>query len=366
MKKIFFIFSMVALALSAGAQTNFRSVSYEEALAAARQENKLVFLDFYTVWCGPCKIMTNTVFPQKEVGDYLNARFVCLKLDAEEEGQELAKRLGVKAYPTFIGITPDEKVVFTKEGMSEGSEFIASIDRQIDTEKSPERLRERYAAGERNAEIIQAYAGLLREEAQAGRRLDESKQKQAFDIVRDYFNGLSNAQKLATDNLFVYTTYTTSPTEEIAQYMVARRNEFDSTIREEITQRIEQLFQYQINSYLMGMTPYVSKEFELVKTQINELELNAKGEYNAAFQLIEDHANGNPNYFLASCEKNFSRLTLDQQSSLISQFASRINTGDKTIRQRASRFIRKQLPDMEANLIMFAAIELSKIEENDH
>lgn len=366
MKIIFFTLLTITLAFSAGAQTEFRSVSYKEALAAAEKENKLVFLDFYTVWCGPCKIMTNTVFPQKEVGDYLNAHFVCIKLDAEKEGRELAKRYGVKAYPTFIGITADEKVVFTKEGMSEGGEFISSIDRRIDAEKSPERLRERYAAGERTAGLIEAYTGLIREEARTGRRLDEKKQKEAFDIVRDYFSNLKDTEKLTAENLFVYSVYTTSPVEESAQFMIANRKKFDPAIKEKIAQRIEDLFQLQINNYLMGISPFVQREFEGIKKQIDELGLNSRDQYSAALQLIEGYADGDLNHFLSLCEANFSKLSPDQQSSMLSQFSSLINTEDKSIRQRASRFIRQQLPDMEASLIMFAAIELTKLEGKEH
>ena len=45
---------LLACMMQATAQTNFRSLSYDEALDAAKKENKLVFIDFYTSWCGPC------------------------------------------------------------------------------------------------------------------------------------------------------------------------------------------------------------------------------------------------------------------------------------------------------------------------
>ena len=85
MKKLTILLAMAMLSLSAMAQTNFRHITFAEAQKAARQEKKLIFVDFYTSWCGPCKHMANTVFPQKAVGDFMNDKFVCVKYDAEKE-----------------------------------------------------------------------------------------------------------------------------------------------------------------------------------------------------------------------------------------------------------------------------------------
>ena len=61
MKKIILFLSVSLFALSLVAQTNFRDITYKEALAAAKAEKKLVFIDFYTSWCGPCKMMSPIV-----------------------------------------------------------------------------------------------------------------------------------------------------------------------------------------------------------------------------------------------------------------------------------------------------------------
>ena len=103
MKKIVLAVFMAAMALSLSAQINFREGGFAEALEAAKSENKLVFMDCYTSWCGPCKLMASKEFVQEKAGEYFNPRFVSVKIDMEEgEGVELRKRYDVNAYPTLL------------------------------------------------------------------------------------------------------------------------------------------------------------------------------------------------------------------------------------------------------------------------
>src|SRR5690606_9477080 len=81
----------------------FAEGPWKDVLARARQEGKLVFVDVYTSWCGPCKKMAAEVFPQKQVGDVFNASFINYKIDAEKgEGIDIARTYAVKAYPTYL------------------------------------------------------------------------------------------------------------------------------------------------------------------------------------------------------------------------------------------------------------------------
>ncbi len=82
--------------------------SLEEALIKAQEEDKYVFIDFYTTWCAPCKKLKRTSFKDVKVGDYYNKNFINISINAEsKKGIELARRYGVSSYPTLI-ITDDK------------------------------------------------------------------------------------------------------------------------------------------------------------------------------------------------------------------------------------------------------------------
>ena len=81
----------------------FEAGTLQHALDKAKEAGKLVFLDAYTSWCGPCKMMSANVFPMDEVGRVFNPRFVSLKMDMEKgEGPKVAKRYGIEVYPTML------------------------------------------------------------------------------------------------------------------------------------------------------------------------------------------------------------------------------------------------------------------------
>src|ERR1700739_316392 len=81
---------------------NFFNGTYKEALAEARKQNKLVFIDAYTTWCGPCKMLTKTTFTDKNVSQYFNQHFICLAVDMEKaDGPVLRAQYKITHYPTL-------------------------------------------------------------------------------------------------------------------------------------------------------------------------------------------------------------------------------------------------------------------------
>lgn len=106
----------------------FEESSFEQALSKASQSGKLVFIDFFTTWCGPCKTMSREVFPLRSVGAAVNPHFVSMKIDAEKgEGAELARRYGVSAYPTMVVLSPDGTLRKSIVGARSAEQFIEEI-----------------------------------------------------------------------------------------------------------------------------------------------------------------------------------------------------------------------------------------------
>jgi thioredoxin-related protein len=123
----------LAYALNTSAQgIDFETGTWSEVLEKAQKENKPIFMDLYTTWCGPCKQMSANIFPQKEVGDVFNAAFINYKIDAEKgEGIELAKKYEVRAYPTYVFVSPTGELFFKSLGSMPATDFIKEADKAL-------------------------------------------------------------------------------------------------------------------------------------------------------------------------------------------------------------------------------------------
>ena len=82
---------------------SFIEQDWDKALKQAKAEKKLVFLDVYTTWCGPCKLLKKNTFTDQKVGEFFNKNFVSVSVDAEKGvGLSLAQKFSVSGYPSLI------------------------------------------------------------------------------------------------------------------------------------------------------------------------------------------------------------------------------------------------------------------------
>lgn len=104
----------------------FHKGTWNEALALAKKENKLIFLDIYATWCGPCKKLKKNTFSDERVVKFYNSNFINVALDGEQtEGTILANRYHLTGYPSLLFIDSDGKVVVQSGGYQNSAELIA-------------------------------------------------------------------------------------------------------------------------------------------------------------------------------------------------------------------------------------------------
>lgn len=125
----------------------FRHGSWEEMLSLARKENKMVFTDFYTSWCGPCKMMAKEIFVRQEVGNFFNRNFICYKLDAEkEDGKPVARRYQIGSYPTFLFVDGEGNRFYCFSGYMEEEQFLAEAKNALQEFRTDKKTMEKWDA----------------------------------------------------------------------------------------------------------------------------------------------------------------------------------------------------------------------------
>ena len=180
MKKTLSILAFLTLcAVVSNAQgIDFFHGSWPEALEKAKTEQKLIFVDAFASWCGPCKRMAGTVFTDPKAGDFINANFIAMKFDMEKpENADFANKYPVSAYPTLYFIDAEGKVVVKNVGalgvdqlISFAQKALGTTDKSVDFEKG-------YAEGNRDPQFMYDYVRALN---RAG--------KPSLKITNEYLN----------------------------------------------------------------------------------------------------------------------------------------------------------------------------------
>lgn len=119
-------------------------LSFEEAVERNKKEKKQIFIDVYTTWCGPCKMMDKHTFADPAVAEILNKNFYPVKLNAEQKEdisfmgtvfkfvpsgasgyhQLAAGLLSNKLqYPSFVFMTEDHKIMQAISGFHQPPDF---------------------------------------------------------------------------------------------------------------------------------------------------------------------------------------------------------------------------------------------------
>jgi len=173
MKKLFLIFLLLPFIGSAQVKgTHFEhGLSWQQVKEKARKENKYLLVDCFTTWCGPCKYMASTIFPQEKVGEFFNKNFVNVKVqfdqtknDSEEvkswytDAQTMSKEFKINAYPTFLIFSPQGELLHRIVGGGEADEFIARAQMALNPETQYYTLLKKSESGNPTPETLKQLA----------------------------------------------------------------------------------------------------------------------------------------------------------------------------------------------------------------
>jgi thioredoxin-related protein len=125
-------------------------LSWSQVQAKAKVENKYIFVDAYTTWCGPCKMMERDVYGKEEVGKALNDQFISVKVQLDSttkdnamvlswyaDAASLQKKYKIYGFPSFLFFTPNGQLVMKELGYRQPRAFIQLAE----TARDPERLK---------------------------------------------------------------------------------------------------------------------------------------------------------------------------------------------------------------------------------
>ncbi|OYQ42305.1 thioredoxin family protein [Flavobacterium aurantiibacter] len=149
MKKILlFGFLMVSFL---GMSQDVKWLTLEEALVAQQKNPKPIFMDVYTTWCGPCKMLDKNTFVDPSVTAIINEKYYAVKFNAEGNDEvnfkgetysnpgydpnkkgrnsqhQFAQFLKVPGYPSMVIISPAGEIKETIVGYHTPENLIARI-----------------------------------------------------------------------------------------------------------------------------------------------------------------------------------------------------------------------------------------------
>jgi len=159
--KIFTLLFISAIGFATAQSTGieFDKSEFSQLLAKAKDQNKMIFVDAFAEWCGPCKLMAKNVFTQDKVGGFYNDNFINAQIDMEKgEGRELAAKYQVHAYPTYLFIDGDGTLVHKAIGYLDGDSFIDTGKKALNPNETLNGLQKRYEEGDRSPDLLKNLA----------------------------------------------------------------------------------------------------------------------------------------------------------------------------------------------------------------
>ena len=212
-------FSLILLLITplhgqTGVDFDFNNLARAKRTAA--KENKIIFVDGYTTWCGPCKWMDSEVFANPKVAKFFNNSFVNLKMDLEDgEGIDFAREYNTQAYPTFYFLSSEGDILHQALGAYDAKGLMEIAYDALREESQLISYQKAYASGKKDPDFLIDYAMLLK----ALRLPDNAK------LTRDYLNTQTDWTG-EVNSKFIFDNVGIDMDDDLFQYMIANTQQF--------------------------------------------------------------------------------------------------------------------------------------------
>ena len=289
MKRLFLLLISVIVTLSAFASgdtgISFYEGTWKEALAEAKAADKILFVDAYAQWCGPCKRMAKDVFTDASVGEFFNDNFINLKLDMETaDGRTFDSAYPVSAYPTLYFLGVDGEVVKKVRGAQQvqsliqhGKEAIAGYDRSGDFEAA-------YNEGDRSYDLVHRYTKAL-----------IAAKKPYLKVANDYLRSNPDITREQRD-----------------QYVYDAAWEFDSSLFEEMISRSKEI------KAMVGTEAFDGRVRTVcLQTVDKALEYDYPELMDQAIDVARDHLSSGGKTFGYEARRRYARMINDKENYII-------------------------------------------------
>ena len=304
MKKFVLLFTSMFMVAFVFAQTNFQDLTLEKALEKAKTENKYVFVDCYTSWCGPCKMMATSILPLKEVGEYMNEHFVCVKFDMEKgEGRDIRVKYRVSSYPTFLVLKTDGSLLHVVVGgTATGEAFLAKVKEAFD-ENSAGKLEAEYNKGNRNLDFLMKYIEALVQSCDIDK---------ARGISQDVLASLDDDEKCSAAYWFIYENRELSPVGSgNTMYLLKHVDRFRKGVGvEKVDAAVAGLFEVQLEDIIRGRNKNATlADIEAAEKQLESFHLTGQEYLNEYITLIKAVMKEDADETLRLCKEMFPKMS---------------------------------------------------------
>ncbi|SFI10833.1 thioredoxin family protein [Halpernia frigidisoli] len=231
MNKIkYILFLLISLQVFSQESINFSQKPFAELMAQAKAEKKLIFLDAYASWCGPCKLLEKNVFPKPAVRDFFNKTFINTHIDMEKgEGPGIAQKYMIRSYPSLLFINGDGEIIQKALGYMGEEDFLAlgkEAGNPLNAKESPKAL---FAKGEKNPQFLET---IIKNNANSDYNFAKSAAERYFEV--------KNTKELSKEEISYILYFVKSTKDPLYKEFVKNKEEITKSVPLETYNQFDQ------------------------------------------------------------------------------------------------------------------------------